>query len=51
MQLLRTNRTSCCAECTLIRKNDRLTTPAMARRREEMLRVAMAQRIDSEETQ
>lgn len=39
-QLLRTNRFSVCAECALVRKNERLTTPAMARRRDELLRAA-----------
>lgn len=44
--LLRTNRFSVCRECALIRKNAKLTTPSMARRRDEMLRAAaVARRI------
>lgn len=45
-QLLPTNTGTRCAECALVRRNEQLTTPAMARSRDELLRAAMvAQRI------
>lgn len=47
-RLLRTNTTTRCAECRLVRRNERLTTPAMAERRDALLRTAAIARRAAE---
>ncbi|WP_163726840.1 hypothetical protein [Mycobacterium gallinarum] len=47
-RLLRTNTTTRCAECRLMRRNERLTTPDMAERRDALLRTAAIARRTAE---
>lgn len=47
-RLRRDNKTTRCAECRLVRRNERLTTPAMAERRDALLRTAAIARRTAE---
>ncbi|WP_084055147.1 hypothetical protein [Mycobacterium avium] len=40
---MHTNRTTRCAECRLVRRNERLDTPALKERREQLLAEVRAQ--------